>query len=255
MVFLKPKCKYRTIKCPLKSIINNDLDMTKLIDVMMRTHKIVIHTYHFLRLWILRKCRKKLDIPIIDVGLIKMAFKSLVTKSTGPKPRGDNLKLYNEFIDFYDSKYKKLNYETKIDGNNLSGILKYMATDMLTNIENNIKMNFIKYVKRFVNSSFKIKNNELLEKCEKGTKTKLKKELNKNLYDIKEDLLNNTLDSDVANHEWINKHRANIFPAEFKHSYDFDIQHNPQNYIKPMIYMCSNGLCPSRYARFALLTF
>ena len=46
---------------------------------------------------------------------------------------------------------------------------------MLTNIENNIKLHFIKYVFRFVNSSFKKQNNELLEKCEKGTKTNLRK--------------------------------------------------------------------------------
>ena len=64
-----------------------------------------------------------------------------------------------------------------------------MSIDMLTNIENNIKLHFIKYVFRFVNSSFKKQNNELLEKCEKGTKTKIRKELNKDLYEIKEDLL------------------------------------------------------------------
>ena len=37
--------KYRTIKCPLKSIIKNDLIITNLFDAMIRTHKIVIHTY------------------------------------------------------------------------------------------------------------------------------------------------------------------------------------------------------------------
>ena len=41
----------------------------------------------------------------------------------------------------------------------------------------------------------------LLEKCEKGTKTKLRKELNKDLYEIKEDLLNNTLNSNNKYHE------------------------------------------------------
>jgi hypothetical protein len=37
-----------------------------------------------------------------------------------------------------------------------------------TNVENNIKMNFNKYVKRFVNSSFKKQNNKLIDECEKG---------------------------------------------------------------------------------------
>jgi hypothetical protein len=237
-VIKKPPDKYRTIKCSIKSIIKKDLDMNILFNAMMRTHKIVIHTYQFLRLWILNKYHNNLDIPIINDDIIKMAFKTLIIESAGPKPKGNNLNLFNEFKLFYDSIYKNLNYSNKIDGKNLSQILGYMSIDMITNIENNIKLNFIKYVKRFVNSSFRIQNNLLLESCEKGTKTKLRKELNKDLFDIKEDLINNTLNSNNKYHDWINKHKVNIFPKEFKHSYEFDIQNNPQKYIKHMIYMC-----------------
>jgi hypothetical protein len=234
----KPPDKYRTVKCSLQSIIKNQLDKGKLFDAMMRTHKIIIHTYQFLRLWILNKYHKKLEIPIITEELIKMAFKSLIKESQGPKPKGTNLEIYDEFVKFYNSKYKKLNYETKIDGKNLSQILSYMATDMLTNIENNIKMNFIQYVRRFVNSSFKKDHNDILENCQKGTKTKLRKELNKDLYEIKEDLINNTLLSNNKYHQWINQHINHIFPTDYTDSYNFDIKNNPQKYIKYMIYMC-----------------
>ena len=234
----KPPDKYRTIKCSLKSIIKPALNNTTLFDACMRTHQIVIHTYHFLRLWILHKYHNKKDIPFISDDTIKMAFKALLKDSQGPKPKGTNLELFIEFKKFYDNEYKNLNYTDKIDGNNLSQILGYMSIDMLTNIENNIKLHFIKYVFRFVNSSFRKQNNELLEKCEKGTKTKLRKELNKDLHDIKQDLLNSTLNSNNKYHEWINKHKINIFPTEYKNSYEFDIQNNPQKYIKGMIYMC-----------------
>jgi hypothetical protein len=222
----------------LKSIVKNELNQTKLFDACYRTHQIVIHTYQFLRLWILNKYHNKENIPLITDDTIKMAFKSLLKDSQGPKPKGTNLSLYNEFKKLYDDEYKKLNYENKLDGVNLSQILGYMSIDMLTNIENNIKLHFIKYLNRFVNSSYKKQNNELLEKCEKGTKTKLRKELNKDLYEIKQDLLNNTLNSNNKYHEWINKHKNNIFPKEFNTSYEFDIQNNSQNYIKGMIYMC-----------------
>ena len=234
----KPPDKYRTIKCSLKSILKNELNQTKLFDACYRTHQIVIHTYQFLRLWILNKYHNKQEIPIITDDTIKMAFKSLLKDSQGPKPKGTNLTLYNEFKKLYDDEYKKLNYEVKLDGVNLSQILGYMSIDMLTNIENNIKLHFIKYLNRFVNSSFKKQNNELLEKCEKGTKTKLRKELNKDLYEIKQDLINNTSNSNNKYREWINKHKVNIFPKEFNTSYEFDIMNNPQNYIKGMIYMC-----------------
>lgn len=230
--------KYRTVKCSLKDIAKDDLDMTKMFDACFRTHKLVIHTYQFLRLWILNKYHNKLDIPLITEDTFKMCFKALLKESQGPKPKRDNLKLYNEFLKFYDDEYKQLGYDIKLDGTNLSQILGYMSIDMITNVENNIKMHFVKYVKRFVNSCFKKQNNKLIDECEKGKKTELRKILNKELYEIKEDLLNNSLKCNKKYHEWINKHRNNIFPKEYKHSYEFDIENNPQKYIKGMIYMC-----------------
>ena len=62
---------------------------------------------------------------------------------------------------------------------------------MITNVENNIKLNFFKYINRFVNSSFKKTNNELIEKANKGEKNELRKILSKDIYLIKQDLLNN----------------------------------------------------------------
>ena len=233
----QPPDKYRTIKCSLKKIIKNDLNITKLFNACFRTHKLVIHTYQFLRLWILNKYHNNQNIPAITENTFKMSFKALLKKSSGPKPKGDNKILYDEFIKFYNDVYINLECDEKIDGTNLSQILNYMSIDMITNVENNIKMHFVKYVKRFVNSCFKKQNNELINKCE-SKKTELRKSLNKDLYDIKEDLLNNTLKCNDKYHKWINIHRNNIFPTEFKHNYEFDIENNPQKYIKGMIYMC-----------------
>ena len=53
-----------------------------------------------------------------------------------------------------------------------------------------------------------------------------------------QDLLNNTLKSNDKYHEWINKHINYIFPKNYKKSYEFDVQNEPQKYIKSMIYMC-----------------
>ena len=239
MNYKKPPDKYKTVKCSFKTIHKQDFNTNKLFDACFRTHQIVIHTYQFLRLWILDKYHNNNKIiPYITDDTIKMAFKSLIKESQGPKPKGSNFELYNEFIKLYNEQYKNLNYNTKLDGKNLSQILSYMSIDMITNIENNIKLHFVKYLNRFVNSSFKLINNELLNNCEKGTKTKLRKELNKDLYDIKQDLINNTLKSNKKYHEWINTHKVNIFPSEYKDSYEFDIQNNCQNYLKGMIYMC-----------------
>ena len=198
MDYKKPPDKYKTVKCSIKTIIKPNLDKNKLFDACFRTHQIVIHTYQFLRLWILDKYHNNNKIiPNITDDTIKMAFKSLIKESQGPKPKGSNLDLYNEFIKLYNEQYKHLNYDIKLDGKNLSQILSYMSIDMITNIENNINLHFVKYLNRFVNSSFRKQNNNILENCEKGKKTLLRKELNKDLYEIKEDLLNSTLNSNI----------------------------------------------------------
>jgi hypothetical protein len=247
-ILKKPPDKFITVKCVLDKIIIDDKPncelkkddiKTILNDTCFRTNQIVIHTYQFLRLWILNKYHNKLDIPIITEELIKMVMNTLSIKDNrGNKPTEDNLILLDEFNKFYEEHYKNLNYENKINSSYLSQIINSMATDMLTNIENNVKMHFFKYVNRFVNSSFKKINSDLLEKAKEGTKTLLRKELNKDVYEIKQDLINNTLKSNEKYHKWINTHRDNIFYKDFVNSYEFDIQNNPQRYLKSMIYMC-----------------
>jgi len=234
----KPPDKLRTNKCSFNSIIKDNTIKSKIFDAVIRTNKIVTHTYQFLRLVILYLYDKNKQIIDINEDIIKMGFKVFIKDSCGPKPKGTNLEMYNEFVNFYNVKCKKLNFGNKIDGSNLSQILSYMATDMLTNIENNIKINFMSYVRRFVNSSFRKANNELLENALRGTKVQLRKQLNKDLYDIKEDLINNTLLSNEKYHPWINLHRPYIYPSNYTDSYEFDIKNNPQKYIKCMIYMC-----------------
>ena len=112
-----------------------------------------------------------------------------------------------------------------------------MAIDILTNIENNIKLHFFSYIRQYVNSIFKIQFGEQIENCNYGEKTKLKETLKKDLYQIKEDLVNNTLNSDNKYHSWINENTKKIYPSEFKESYQFDIKNHPQKYIPGMIYM------------------
>jgi hypothetical protein len=236
--FKKPPDKIVVVKCPLKLILKDDKYKPFLFDACYKTNQIVIHTYQFLRLFILQKYNNKIEIPPITKDTIKMVFKSLIKEGRGPKSKGNNSKLLDEFNKFYEEQYKNLGLNDKLDGSYLSQILDNQSTDMLTNIENNIKLHFFKYVNRFVNSCFKKINNNLVEKAENGKKTELRKELSKDVYEIKQDLLNNTLKSNKKYHKWIETHRNNIFPKEFKNSYEFDIQNEPQKYIKSMIYMC-----------------
>ena len=65
------------------------------------------------------------------------------------------------------------------------------------------------------------------------------KQLGKELFEIKEDLLNCTKKCNKKYHIWLDKNTKKILPAEYKHSYYFDINNCPQKYLKYMIYMNS----------------
>jgi hypothetical protein len=228
--------KYKILKISFKKIITQNFNNNILFDALLRTNKIIIQVYHFLRLWILHYYHNKLDIPIISEDIIKIAFNVLSIKSkAGPKLKNDNLKVFNNLSSFYDTQYANLNF-SKININNLSSILSYSAISIITSIENNIKANFFNYIKRFVNSSFKKDHDLLINSA--TDKVKLKKELKSELFLVKKDIIENTFNSDIKYHDWINLHNKNIFPKTFTDSYYFDIQNKPQNYLKGMIYMC-----------------
>ncbi len=239
----RPPDKYRTIKCSFKSIINGNNEFVanvtnKLFDATCRTNEIIIHTYQFLRLWILDKYHTNKTIPVITGDTIRMAFKCLIVKQTkGPKPKEVNQKMLDEFTSFYNDHYSSLNSKI-IDGASLSQILVYSSVDMVTNIENNIKLNFINYVRRFVNLSFEKENKIIIARTASKNVELMKKKLSKELWEIKNDLINKTLLSNRKYHKWIIMHRKRIFPENLEHTYYEDINNNPQNYMKSMIYMC-----------------
>ena len=105
---------------------------------------------------------------------------------------------------------------SKLNTSNLSQIQTYISVDILTNIENNIKMYFIQYLNRFVNSHFKDTNEEII-KNETSTKNKSikRKELYTELNEIKNDLINNTALC-FKYKKFIDKYRKEILPKDYK---------------------------------------
>ena len=227
---VKPPDKYRCIKLPIQKIIKSDLPidvLERINDAVSRTNTITTNSYFLLRLWVLQKYHNNQEIPIITEDTIRMSMKSLVKASAGPKPKGNNLALLQEFQNIGNSIF------TLQDGKNLSAILDYYATTMITAIENNIKMHFIDYIKRFVNSYFKnIYQNELQNK-------EFKKQFYKELQQVKNDIINDAeiLTCDEKYHTWLNANRYKIVPKNYDTSYFYDIKVNPQKYLKHMIFM------------------
>ena len=223
ITYKKPPDKYKCIKVPFNKVFLNNGNQKKLFDVIVRTNKITIKTYQLLRLWILDKYHKNEVLPLINENTIKMAQKSILKKSRGPKPKGKNLEILNEFSNY--------NFDLE-DGLNLSQILGYSATSILTSIENNIKSHYFDYIRRFLNAYFKHKYKEEIKDKE------FKKQLFKDLKKIKNDIIENTKTCKEKYQDWLEENRYNIIPKIcHKNGYYYDIYENPQKYLKHMIWM------------------
>lgn len=223
----KPPDKYKCIKLPITSILNKNDESQKIFntiqDAVYRTNYITTKTSLLLRLWCLEKFHNGIEIPLIDENTIKMSMKSIILPSRGPKPKNNNLLLLNKF--------KNLHNFTLEDGVNLSSILDYYAITILTSIENNIKMHFFDYVNRFVNSYFKVFYKDEI------TNKEFKKQMFKDLYVVKNDIINGTLTANDKFHNWIKEYRYKIVPEKFEINYYYDVKCTPQKYLKYMIFM------------------
>ena len=231
----EPPDKYRCLKLPITSIIYKETEVKENMEILqnaiIRTNKITTKTYFLLRLWVLDKYHNNLDIPEITEDTISMCMKSILLPSSGQKPKGNNAVLLKEF--------QQLHSFSLEDGSNLSSILDYYTTTMITAIENNIKMRFFDYIKRFVNSYFKHLYQEEIENKE------FKKQLYKEINLVKNDIINNTLTCDEKYHKWLKENRYKIVPEIFakpgepmETSYYYDIKITPYKYLKHMIFMC-----------------
>jgi len=97
----EPPDKYKCIKLPITSILYKNEESQNIFntiqDAVYRTNYITTKTSLLLRKWCLDKYHNGIDIPLIDENTIKMCMKSLLLPSRGPKPKNNNLLLFNEF--------------------------------------------------------------------------------------------------------------------------------------------------------------
>ena len=238
----KPPDYYKCLKIPLKNILTDDTPIEIIQNAINRANNLSSNTYILLRLWVLHKYHNKEEIPKITKSTISACMQSLlkhevkltkdgeIKKSQGRPPK-ENKELINEFKSF--NTFLPLE-----DGKNLGAILGYYQTTMLTAIENNIKLHFFDYVRRYINSYFKHKRAVKIAK-----RPGYEKNMFQELKQVKIDIINGTLQHNlkchVKYHRWLLNRQHKIMPVSVKNvSYPEDIKRNPSKYLKHMIYMC-----------------
>jgi hypothetical protein len=204
------KSAYKTYKIPLKTILLNSHTIQPLINnLVFEMNNLVIHTYQFIRLYLLNHYTKNVSLPIINESFILHCIKILGTRDNRGK-KGKNTELLKILDTFYKTEYQPLLNHEKTNLVNTTFLLPSLATHIYTSLFNNIKEHFVKHFLRFINKT----TNEITE--DKAT-----------LFLFKNNLLS-LEETDIF---------KNILPENIKKSIHYDIKVNPFNYLKGMLYM------------------
>ena len=248
----KPPEFFKSTKTSLKSILKHpEINTSKINDVVLKAHKIVIHTLQFLKLYILHHYEThNYILPVIDKVLILNVMKVICGEkhtNKGKPPNKETVELKEKLTVFYTEHYNPYTQLEQLDYEYMSNVLSYLCEDIMTMYENNIQLHYVDYVERFVNVVWKKKF--FVDKIRKIFPTKKEREarirqLEKDLRKIKNDLLN--VESNVAYtsqpyyHKWITEQKKRILPNKEKfqkQSIYYDLKCKPMDYFSCMITM------------------
>ena len=215
------KSAYKTFKIPLKTILlNHDTIQPVINNLVFEMNDLVIHTYQFIRLYVLNCYKNNNTLPIIDETFILYCIKTLGLRDNRGK-KGKDTELLEVLDAFYKNEYQPLLNHEKTNLKNTTFLLPYLATQIHTSLHNNFQEHFIQHFLRFINKTI----NEITE--DKAV-----------LFQFKKQLLElNETDEIFSN--WKLTHLSNILPTEIKKSIHYDIKVRPFEYLKGMLYMNS----------------
>jgi hypothetical protein len=215
------KSAYKTFKIPLKTILLNRDEIQPVINnLVFEMNDLVIHTYQFIRLYVLHEYSKNKPLHTIDETFILYCIKTLGTRDNRGK-KGKDTELLETLDTFYKNEYQPLLNHEKTNLKNTTFLLPYLAIQIHTSLHNNFQEHFIQHFLRFINKT----TNEITE--DKAI-----------LFQFKKQLLElNETDEIFSN--WKLTHLSNILPTEIKKSIHYDIKVRPFEYLKGMLYMNS----------------
>ncbi len=240
----------KTNKDNIKNIIQDHETLKIINNLAIKTNKIVIHAYNFIKLYCIHLFENNLNFPEFNKEYIMDVFKVITTRKCGSGGyTKDNMpQQLKELTEFFEEHYKDtmdLNEELLYD--KMSYILAYEAIDMTTNIYINVREHYLQQLNKLVNITFKFKDqiNQIKEKFKKTETIKeKKKELYEEFKQIKDDLLNVGVDKELKSkkkyHKWIKEHKLNFIPNKDTFDNDnimYDLKSNTHQYLKCYMYI------------------
>ena len=213
------KSAYKTLKIPLKTILfNRDTIQPVINNLVFEMNDLVIHTYQFIRLYILYCFTNNNILPELNDTFISYCIKTLGTRDNRGKKCKD-AELLDTLEKFYKTEYQPLLNHEKTNLKNTTFLLPYLATQIHTSLSNNIQEHFIQHFLRFINKT----TNDITED----------KQI---LFQFKKNIMELT-DTNELFSLWKEMHLQNIIPENVKKSVYYDVKVRPFEYLKGMLYM------------------
>ena len=213
------KSAYKTLKIPLKTILLNCDTIQPIINnLVFEMNDLVIHTYQFIRLYILYCFTNNNSLPELNDIFISYCIKTLGSRDNRGKKCKDT-KLLETLEEFYKTEYQPLLNHEKTNLKNTTFLLPYLATQIHTSLSNNIQEHFIQHFLRFINKT----TNDITED----------KQI---LFKFKKNIMELTNANELFNN-WKDIHLQNIIPENVKKSVYYDVKVRPFDYLKGMLYM------------------
>jgi len=216
------KQPYQTLKIPIKTILRDKEALPILTQLVFDMNELVIHTYQFIRLYLLHLLQNNIKFPEINDTFILYCMKTLGERDNRGK-EAKNIDLLNQLDLFYSNEYQPLLNHAKISLKNKTYILPYLATHIHTAFSNNITERFTTHLLRFINQT----TTSITED------RSIRLQFKHRIFELKDDEKNSPFQ------EWKDTHLYHILPTNIKKSIHYDVKVRPFVYLKGMLYMNS----------------
>ena len=240
----------------MANIVQDDQLSLAINDIVLRVNNITIHTYHFLKLFLLyrfdivnsHRCWSQFD--FVDKEFICNIFRIITVKidKRGGTVTEKNKIRHNTLLEFYNTYYKSTMPANEVlIYDKLKCVLAYSAIEMITNINNNISEHFCNHLKRYLKIHFAIKEQIVQIKCNFRDKAQQKSQISAiwSMFDsIYDDIIYYTRAIKTQSHvEYITSMRQFLFanilfvpnPTLVDKHLNYYLKADPQKYMYSMI--------------------
>jgi hypothetical protein len=230
---------YKCVRQRLENILLDPKYAEPIQEAVYRVHRIVIHTLQFIKLYFLHLYGTDQELPKLTDDFVTNVMKVIciesmkghIEKRTRRPPKQETIYLQDLLSKFFNEHYRSTIFNNDIlDSTGILRIFEYVASDIVTIFETNIKQHYVSYVERFLNVLYD-KKERLSTLCNTE-----KTALLSTLRNYKKSILDCHAE---CKDEVLREHFAYLRPQRdiIKNSLPYDLKARPQDYLPCMIYM------------------